>query len=264
MCKGRTFTAELRKTNRRKPKPNLNRPWKLKPLVDHGENNKDRTKLSKVHEEILIPKLFTKTTKIKRNSKNLVTEPETPKSAQIQLNLLERANNDEKNNEDKRGRKRERNSHVRGYACTRVSRHVYASWGTHGRVSSRSLRSRYASSPPLRPLCYPPLPSPPSTTAILSPPSLPRLCIVRLTPPTPEPSRLPPLVSASSRLTLVWLDGPEGSGQFMPNYTLITVMARLRYRWCTELSNCHGPRERGLGSSIGRYDAARRGASMPI
>lgn len=96
------------------------------------------------------------------------------------------------------------------------------------------------------------------------PPSLPRLCIVRLTPPTPEPSRLPPLVSASSRLTLVWLDGPEGSGQFMPNYTLITVMARLRYRWCTELSNCHGPRERGLGSSIGRYDAARRGASMPI
>lgn len=26
LCTGRTFTVELRKTNRRKPKPNLNRP----------------------------------------------------------------------------------------------------------------------------------------------------------------------------------------------------------------------------------------------
>lgn len=63
--------------------------------------------------------------------------------------------------------------------------------------------------------------------------------------PHPRPAGYPPLVSASSVLSRPTATGPEGSGQFMPNYTLITVMARLHgYRWCTlELSNCHGPRE---------------------
>lgn len=147
--------------------------------------------------------------------------------------------------------------HARVPTCIRIVRHARPRI-----LALATFTLRFLPSPASTVLPTPPLSS--LHHSDLVPPSLPRLCIVRLTPPTPEPSRLPPLVSASSRLTLVWLDGPEGSGQFMPNYTLITVMARLRYRWCTELSNCHGPRERGLGSSIGRYDAARRGASMPI
>lgn len=148
--------------------------------------------------------------------------------------------------------------HARVPTCIRIVRHARPRI-----LALATFTLRFLPSPASTALPTPPLSSL-HHSDLVPLPSLLRLCIVRLTPPTPEPSRLPPLVSASSRLTLVWLDGPEGSGQFMPNYTLITVMARLRYRWCTELSNCHGPRERGLGSSIGRYDAARRGASTPI
>lgn len=94
--------------------------------------------------------------------------------------------------------------------------------------------------PSLRPLRHPTLPLPPRCALPLSFSLSPARAV-----PHPRPAGYPPLVSASSVLSRPTATGPEASGQFMPNYTLITVMARLHgYRWCTlELSNCHGPRE---------------------
>lgn len=53
-----------------------------------------------------------------------------------------------------------------------------------------------------------------------------------------------------SRLLSVWLVRLEGTGQFMPNYILITIMARLRHRWCMELSNCRDPQLHTIASIV--------------
>lgn len=123
--------------------------------------------------------------------------------------------------------------HARVPTCIRIVRHA------RPRILSGYVHA--ATLPPLPAPATPPNPPPPST---LRSPSL-FLSLPRPSRPPPPAGRLPPLVSASSVLSRPTATGPEASGQFMPNYTLITVMARLHgYRWCTlELSNCHGPRE---------------------
>lgn len=57
----------------------------------------------------------------------------------------------------------------------------------------------------------------------------------------PPFSSLPSPPQPRSRLLSVWLIRPEDTGQFMPNYVLITIIARLKHRWCMELSNCRDP-----------------------
>ena len=155
----------------------------------------------------------------------------------------------EREREREEERERERKSHVRGYARARACPDMY----THreARTAARILALaaftlRFALSPPQPLRRHPSLCAHHTTPPVLLPPSLqygggggggsslaPSFSSVRRRSPTPERSQLPPLVSASSRLALS-TRRPEGSGQFMPNYTLITVMARLRYRWCTE------------------------------
>lgn len=140
--------------------------------------------------------------------------------------------------ERERGREK-RKSHVRG-SRARACPDMYTHREARTAAYPLWLRSRrYASSPPCA--RYATQPSPSLHAALSLSLSLSPARAV----PHPRPAGYPPLVSASSVLSRPTATGPEGSGQFMPNYTLITVMARLHgYRWCTlDLSNCHGPRE---------------------